>query len=519
MIRERKMMKHIAVMFLFIDNVFLANAVTVDHKCSTGGRLTVLWWGQEPYIYKFGDKQEDNLKSKVDAPASISGMFPLILDQALERCCKSSTTLNYTQVPEGPAGLDQLLAAEDFDLILPVGAEVGAGTVRQFSFTGLLESPGVAVLIKGNVSGAQLLLSVLQGWPILVFILISASLAGVVIWLFERKENTEQFPESFSHGVFEGFWWAFITMTTVGYGDLAPKTIPGKLLGLIWMLAGLIIITMFISIITAALTNVSLLGRTNLRGVTISVVNHSEEHKLGIREIANVEALSNSDQVFQYVLDRRVEGALVDVHGLKHHINALTQHNIQVGNILTSHVSYGAILARNSTDFLKCFNEYVQTEEQWLYNILAENTGTTQEKISVAEDYFGSGGIFSITVYGGLALFVVLMAAGIGWEAYKKNKMKNSGKSGASSITAPTAIVLEDIGTHPTPRLSFGHAPSEQLVSKHSMEIMKMDEELNNFRRDWQEKRTKMLERHQRERAVSGMNGDTNSSLTPLKGN
>ena len=63
----------------------------------------------------------------------------------------------------------------------------------------------------------------------------------------------------------------------------------------------------------------------------------------------------------------------------------------------------------------------------------------------------------------------------------------------ASSITAPTAIVLEDLGTRPTPRLSFGHAPSEQLVSKHSMEIMKMDEELNNFRRDWQEKRTKML--------------------------
>ena len=41
-------------------------------------------------------------------------------------------------------------------------------------------------------------------------------------------------------------------------------------------------------------------------------------------------ALASSKEVFQYVLDRRVEGALVDVHGLKHHINALTQHNIQV---------------------------------------------------------------------------------------------------------------------------------------------------------------------------------------------
>ena len=47
-------------------------------------------------------------------------------------------------------------------------------------------------------------------------------------------------------------------------------------------------------------------------------------------------ALASSDEVFQFAIDRRVEGALVDVHGLKHHINALTQHNIQVNT--PSHV-------------------------------------------------------------------------------------------------------------------------------------------------------------------------------------
>ena len=41
-------------------------------------------------------------------------------------------------------------------------------------------------------------------------------------------------------------------------------------------------------------------------------------------------ALASSEKVFQFVIDRRVEGALVDVHGLKHHITALTRHNIQV---------------------------------------------------------------------------------------------------------------------------------------------------------------------------------------------
>lgn len=51
----------------------------------------------------------------------------------------------------------------------------------------------------------------------------------------------------------------------------------------------------------------------------------------------------------------------------------------------------------------------------------------------MAEDYFGSGGIFSITVYCGLSLFLILMAAGFAWEIYKKKakeQKKHCGPSG-----------------------------------------------------------------------------------------
>lgn len=44
-----------------------------------------------------------------------------------------------------------------------------------------------------------------------------------------------------------------------------------------------------------------------------------------------------------------------------------------------------------------------------------------------------------------------------------------------------------------------------------------MDEELNNFRHGWQERRMRMLERHQQERASAGMNGETPSSLPPVE--
>lgn len=178
------------VIFLFINNVRLAISVSVDHKCSNGGQMAVLWWSQEPYIFTTEnhghEDKHDEEKVREDLP-SLEGMFPVILRQVIRSCCHRNTTLNYTKIPEGPASLDKLLAANNFDVIVPVGAKMEAETVRRFPFVGLLESPGVAVLIKGNVSGTQLLLSVLQGWPILVFILISATLAGVIIWLMVSK--------------------------------------------------------------------------------------------------------------------------------------------------------------------------------------------------------------------------------------------------------------------------------------------------------------------------------------------
>lgn len=54
---------------------------------------------------------------------------------------------------------------------------------------------------------------------------------------------------------------------------------------------------------------------------------------------------------------------------------------LQVGSILNNHVGYGAILSRNSSVLLQCLQEYLETEEQWLFYLLAEYTGTTQVSV------------------------------------------------------------------------------------------------------------------------------------------
>ncbi len=42
-----------------------------------------------------------------------------------------------------------------------------------------------------------------------------------------------------SRNMFEALWWSVVTISTVGYGDIVPMSIPGRLLGLVVMLSGI----------------------------------------------------------------------------------------------------------------------------------------------------------------------------------------------------------------------------------------------------------------------------------------
>lgn len=77
---------------------------------------------------------------------------------------------------------------------------------------------------------------------------------GGLVWLIERRHNPEMFGGSTPEGIGSGFWWAAVTMTTVGYGDKAPKTVPGRIVALVWMFASLVVISGFTAAIASALT-------------------------------------------------------------------------------------------------------------------------------------------------------------------------------------------------------------------------------------------------------------------------
>ena len=84
---------------------------------------------------------------------------------------------------------------------------------------------------------------------------------GIIVWLFERRRNTEMFGDGYVKGIGHGIWWAMVTMTTVGYGDKAPKTMGGRIIALIWMIFSIVFIASFTANITTQLTISGLKGK------------------------------------------------------------------------------------------------------------------------------------------------------------------------------------------------------------------------------------------------------------------
>ncbi|MFG0326446.1 MAG: transporter substrate-binding domain-containing protein [Phycisphaerales bacterium JB037] len=81
---------------------------------------------------------------------------------------------------------------------------------------------------------------------------------GAIVWLVERRRNPEQFHADPVRGLGDGLWFSAVTMTTVGYGDKAPSTPIGRVVTLVWMFAGIIVISSFTAAIASALTVSSL---------------------------------------------------------------------------------------------------------------------------------------------------------------------------------------------------------------------------------------------------------------------
>lgn len=112
--------------------------------------------------------------------------------------------------------------------------------MRLFKLT--RHSSGLKILIQTFRASAKEL-------TLLVFFLV----LGIVIFasFVYYAERMQTNPHNDFKSIPLGLWWALVTMTTVGYGDMVPKTYAGMFVGALCALAGVLTIALPVPVIVS----------------------------------------------------------------------------------------------------------------------------------------------------------------------------------------------------------------------------------------------------------------------------
>ena len=191
-----------------------------------------------------------------------------------------------------------------------------------FSFTGIIDLlailPSILPLLLGGVdlrwlrilrlmrllkfshysSALEDLLSAVQHerrsfaatlYLLILAILISSSL----IYVFEQNVQPEHFGS-----IPDAMWWTVVTLTTVGYGDIVPMTVAGKLVATLTALMGVCVVALLTGIVATGFTNQVSMRRNQLEAEITSALSDgviSKDERKKIEDLRQQLKISEED--------------------------------------------------------------------------------------------------------------------------------------------------------------------------------------------------------------------------------
>jgi len=147
------------------------------------------------------------------------------------------------------------------------GVEAGTidGAVANISITSARESvmdfsqpifgSGLQIMVSGASAEPSIWDAILR---LDLFLAVLAAFGGLFVlgalmWWFERGRQ-EYFDRPAGEAMFPSFWWALNLVVNGGFEERMPRSVMGRLLGVLMVVSSLFIVSIFVANITAALT-------------------------------------------------------------------------------------------------------------------------------------------------------------------------------------------------------------------------------------------------------------------------
>lgn len=145
-------------------------------------------------------------------------------------------------------GLIDLIAL--FPLLIPASTSVRVvRLVRVLRVIRLLKITRYSIALDNYGQALKLIAAEVALFTIVALVFIISF--AFVIYEVEHEVQPEVY-----RNIFDSFWWATISLTSVGYGDIYPVTVVGRMLTLVMVLTGMGIVAVPTALLASALSKV-----------------------------------------------------------------------------------------------------------------------------------------------------------------------------------------------------------------------------------------------------------------------
>jgi len=314
--------------------------------------------------------------------ASYHGYAIDLFDEVMNRL-DSDQCYNYVDLPEfGKIFTEQVPQGV-------VDVAVGAFSLTSerdevVDFSHGFENAGLGILVKGTAEQnlGTIWNALFTGLTLKALGLFLAFLVGggLFIYLSELLSN-EGISNKFWLGWYQGICCAFDISSTVGFGRLEPRTIPGRLVAIVVFISGAIFVGVVIGQVSSAITIAELehdiQSPADLRGRVVAVKKDSSGATEAKEFGARVLSFDSREEAAQAVIDGKAEAMVYDRPYLQFVVNTFGANEVAITGPLFAPQDYAYAFPPDS-NLREPFNRV-------LLSVLEDNSFAQE----LREPYFG----------------------------------------------------------------------------------------------------------------------------------
>ncbi|XP_065064502.1 uncharacterized protein LOC135690773 [Rhopilema esculentum] len=405
----------------------------IAETCKCPSNIFLNWYESRPYVTKFANN-------------TVHGIFKQSIDRMVKKSCGTCNGIapfvNYYigpngESPEKNSGLAvKTHIGDGYHITFPV---FGRAEIRNFMdhhiFVLLVQSGGSAMIVSGVIDYAAKTLNALKSakstWPIVAISLLMSIIVGIMIWSVEQFQNEEFSRGRYIFGICQGLWWAFVSMTTVGYGDITPRTYLGKIIGMIWTLIGLVLTGILTGALTSTVTALSISPTATLYDTKTAVINSSYEYGLAVRrnaKIASNARFETAAEVLSALEKKQVDAALLDAFVTASHTPTINRLNLKVKKVIPGNAGFGFVLSKELVRLESDFRSHISSEKTLISEFVAQMTSMLEisdEKPPKIKLFDPKTPVFWIILKYLLVMLGSFALLGISWTVFKRFRKPN----------------------------------------------------------------------------------------------